>query len=144
MNSVCTRLTQLYLLVQYTCVRRVHTLYISYFIEHNGNDEHHEETPLRPDLLWPTASLPFKAHRGCAPGWKWQGREADHSLHPVPRLRMSGLCLQFSIRIYVVHRDSFNLSIKLSQIKVLCFFPYGGRSLSLSRNRNSTTLNSSY
>ena len=49
---MCTRLTQLYLLVEYkvfskystnkySCVRPVHTLYISYFIEHKGDDEPH-------------------------------------------------------------------------------------------------------
>jgi len=27
---------------KYSCVRRVHTLYISYFIEHNGDDEPHD------------------------------------------------------------------------------------------------------
>ena len=32
----------LYSTNNYSCVRRVHTLYISYFIEHNGDDEPHE------------------------------------------------------------------------------------------------------
>ena len=29
----------LYSTNKYSCVRRIHTLYISYFIEHNGDDE---------------------------------------------------------------------------------------------------------
>ena len=32
----------LYSTNKYSCVRRVHTLYISYFIKHNGDDEPHE------------------------------------------------------------------------------------------------------
>jgi len=32
----------LYSTNKYSCVRPVHTLYISYFIEHNGDDEPHE------------------------------------------------------------------------------------------------------
>jgi len=32
----------LYSINKYSCVRRVHTLYISYFIAHNGDDEPHE------------------------------------------------------------------------------------------------------
>ena len=32
----------LYSTNKYGCVRRVHTLYISYFIEHNRDDERHE------------------------------------------------------------------------------------------------------
>ena len=31
----------LYSTNKYSCVRRVHTLYISYFLEHNGDDEPH-------------------------------------------------------------------------------------------------------
>jgi len=31
----------LYSTNKYSCVRRVHTLYISYFIEQNGDDEPH-------------------------------------------------------------------------------------------------------
>jgi len=32
----------LYSTNKYCCVRRVHTLYISYFIEHNGDDKPHD------------------------------------------------------------------------------------------------------
>ena len=32
----------LYSTTKYSCVRRVHTLYSSYFVEHNGDDEPHE------------------------------------------------------------------------------------------------------
>jgi hypothetical protein len=32
----------LYSTNKYSCVRPVHTLYVSYFIEHNGDDEPHE------------------------------------------------------------------------------------------------------
>ena len=32
----------LYSTNKYSCVRQVHTLYISYFMEHNGYDEPHE------------------------------------------------------------------------------------------------------
>jgi hypothetical protein len=32
----------LYSTNKYSCVRQVHTLYISYFIEHSGDDESHE------------------------------------------------------------------------------------------------------
>ena len=32
-------LCDLYSTNEYSCVRPVHTLYISYFIEHNGDDE---------------------------------------------------------------------------------------------------------
>jgi len=32
----------LYSTNKYSCGRRVHTLYISYFIEHNGDDELHD------------------------------------------------------------------------------------------------------
>ena len=32
----------LYSTDKYSCVRRVHTLYISYFIEHDGDDEPHD------------------------------------------------------------------------------------------------------
>ena len=32
----------LYSTNKYSCVRRVHTLYITYFVEHNGDDEPHE------------------------------------------------------------------------------------------------------
>ena len=32
----------LYSTNKYSCVRPVHTLYISYFIEHDGDDEPHE------------------------------------------------------------------------------------------------------
>jgi hypothetical protein len=32
----------LYSANKYSCVRRVHTLYISYFMEHNGHDEPHD------------------------------------------------------------------------------------------------------
>ena len=43
----------LYSTKKYSCVSRVHTLYISYFIEQNGDDEPHEHkhvnlNPLRP------------------------------------------------------------------------------------------------
>jgi len=31
----------LYSTNKYSCVRRIHTQYISYFIEHNGDDEPH-------------------------------------------------------------------------------------------------------
>ena len=31
----------LYSTNKYSCVRPVHTIYISYFIEHNGDDEPH-------------------------------------------------------------------------------------------------------
>ena len=33
----------LYSTNKYSCVGQVHTLYISYFIEHNGDDETHDE-----------------------------------------------------------------------------------------------------
>jgi len=32
----------LYSANKYSCVRQVHTFYISYFIEHNGDDEPHD------------------------------------------------------------------------------------------------------
>jgi len=32
----------LYSTNKYSCVRPVHTVYISYFIEHNGDDEPHD------------------------------------------------------------------------------------------------------
>ena len=36
----------LYSTNKYSCVRRVHTLYISDFIQHNGDDEPHDYDPL--------------------------------------------------------------------------------------------------
>ena len=36
----------LYSTSKYSCVRPVHTLYVSYFIEHNGGDEPHDDAGL--------------------------------------------------------------------------------------------------
>jgi len=43
----CTMRRKYFIFYQYSCVRPVHALYIScisYFIEHNGNDEPHDKT----------------------------------------------------------------------------------------------------
>jgi len=42
----------LYSTNKYSCFRPVHTLYISYFIEHNGDDERHNRTQFICKLLY--------------------------------------------------------------------------------------------
>ena len=50
--------------------------------------------PKRPDRLWDSPSLQLNGYRGSFPGEKRSGREVNHDLHLVPRLRKSGvICL---------------------------------------------------
>jgi hypothetical protein len=41
-------------------------------------------------------------------------REAKHSPHPVPRLRMSGAIT--SLGLHGLHRDNFNVTLPLQQV----------------------------
>lgn len=51
-------------------------------------------TPKRPDRLWASPSLQFNGYWDFFKGEKRPGREVNHDLHLVPRLRKSGvICL---------------------------------------------------
>ena len=75
-------------------------------------------SPKRPDLIW-------RPHYLEGIGKNWLERECDHSLHLVPRLRVSGGKFTFSVSLHYLQRDIIIIIIIIIiWVVQLCFRPF--------------------